>query len=168
MLKKTIEGPGFGDPGIADTNMHPGPTTLKRPTTERPSERVKINPVMYLFVNKSLGMSPGKLAAQVAHAACLAQKGSKKELVDAWYQYGFYTKLVMEARDEQHVKNIENYLAEREIKTFIVIDEGRTEIKRHTITALGVEVVDKNVVGPIFQEFKLFKPELTLKVKWND
>ena len=127
-----------------------------------------INPVMYLFVNKSLGMSPGKLAAQVSHAACLSQRGSEPSLIDAWYKYGFYTKLVMEARDEEHLRNIEKYLAERDIKSFMVIDEGRTEIKRHTITALGAEVVDKNEVGPIFQEFKLFKPELTLKVKWNE
>ena len=128
----------------------------------------KINPVMYLFVNKDLGMSPGKLAAQVAHAACLAQRGSKPELIESWYEFGFYTKLVMEARDAEHVKIIERYLNERKIKTFIVIDEGRTEIKKHSITALGCEVVNKNIMGPIFKEFDLFKPELTIKVKWND
>lgn len=125
------------------------------------------NPVMYLFVNKQLGMSPGKLAAQVAHAACLAQRGSNEELIDAWYEYGFYTKLVMEARDEQHITNIQKYLEERNIKSFIVIDEGRTEIPKHSVTALGVEVIDKNELGPIFAEFKLYSPEFTVKIKWK-
>ena len=125
------------------------------------------DPVMYLFVNKKLGMSPGKLAAQVAHAACLAQRGSSDELIDAWYEYGFYTKLVMEARDEMHLTNIQKYLSDREIKSFLVIDEGRTEIPKHSVTTLGVEVVDKNVLGPIFAEFKLYSPEFTVKIKWK-
>jgi len=124
-------------------------------------------PVMYLFVNADLGMSPGKLAAQVAHAACLAQRGSKPEMVDAWYKYNFYMKLVMKARNAEHIKTIERYLKERDINSFIVIDEGYTEIPKHTITALGVEVIDKNELGPIFQEFELLRPELTIKVQWK-
>lgn len=124
-------------------------------------------PVMYLFANNELGMSPGKLAAQVAHAACLSQRGSSPDMVDAWYKYGFYTKLVMKARNAEHIKTIERYLRERNIKSFIVIDEGYTEIPKHTITALGVEVVDKNEVGAIFQEFELLRPELTVKIVWN-
>lgn len=127
----------------------------------------EINPVMYLFVNKGLNMSPGKMAAQAAHAACLAQLGSDEDLLDAWYKYGFYTKLVMEARDEDHLRNIETYLKERGIKTCMIIDEGRTEIKKHSITALGCVVVDKNEKGEIFKEFDLFKPELTVSIKWN-
>ena len=122
---------------------------------------------MYLFVNKGIGMSPGKLAAQVAHAACLAQRGSNPEMVEDLYKWGFYTKLVMEARDDDHIKTIERYLNERGIKTFIVIDEGRTEIKKHSVTALGVEIVDKNIVGPIFAEFDLYKPEMNIKVTFN-
>jgi PTH2 family peptidyl-tRNA hydrolase len=127
----------------------------------------KTYPVMYIFVNKSLNMSPGKLAAQACHASCNAMRISNAKLVDDWYEFGFYTKLVMEARDEQHLRNIEKYLNERDIKTALIIDEGRTEIPKHSVTALGCEVVDKNVLGPIFQEFDLFKPELTIKVKWE-
>ena len=112
-------------------------------------------------------MSKGKACAQVAHAACLAQRGSKKKLVDAWYKYGFYTKLVMEARDEEHMRNIEAYLKERKIKSFMVIDEGRTEIPHHTITALGCEVIDKDLLGPIFEAFKLYreKVRVTLEIE---
>lgn len=130
-------------------------------------EQKQMNPVMYLFANKGINLSPGKLAAQISHAACLSQRGSKPEMVEAWYQYGFYTKLVMEAADAEHLKTIERYLNERGIKTFIVIDEGRTEIRKHTVTALGCEVVDKNVLGPVFAEFDLYKPEFTVTVKFN-
>lgn len=125
------------------------------------------NPVMYIFVNKGLSMSPGKLAAQTAHAACNAMRISNEDLVKDWYEFGFYTKIILEARDEQHIKNIERYLFERNINTEIIIDEGRTEIPQHSVTALGCEIIDKNINGKIFQEFGLFKPELTIKVKWN-
>lgn len=127
----------------------------------------KTNPVMYIFINKGLNMSPGKMAAQACHAACLAQRGSKPEMIDDWYKFGFYTKLVMQADNEEHIKTIERYLNERSINTFIVIDEGRTEIRKHSVTALGVEIVDKNIQGPIFQEFDLYKPEYTVKVTFN-
>lgn len=125
------------------------------------------HPVMYIFINKELGMSPGKMAAQAAHAACCAQRVSDDKLVDDWYKYGFYTKLVMEARDAQHLAEIEKYLSERGIKSVPIIDEGYTEIPKHSRTALGVEVVDKKVHGPIFQEFSLFKPELNIKIRWD-
>ena len=130
-------------------------------------KRERTNPVMYIFMNKGLGCSPGKMGAQIAHAAVKASDGSKKKLRDDWNKFGFYTKLVMEARDADHLKTIERYLNERDIKTFIIIDEGYTEIPKHTVTALRVEIVDKNELGPIFNEFKLYKPELTFKVKWN-
>lgn len=125
-------------------------------------------PVMYIFVNADLGMSPGKLAAQACHASCLSQRGSKPEMVEEFYKYGFYMKLIMRARNAEHIRTIEKYLADRNIKSFTIIDEGHTEIEPHQITALGVEIVDKSEVGPIFEEFELYKPELTLKIRWND
>ena len=123
---------------------------------------------MYIFVNKSANMSPGKMAAQVAHAAVKASDGSTGTLRDAWNEYGFYTKLVMEARDAEHLETIRKYLQDRSIVSWLIIDEGRTEIKKHTPTALGVEIIDKDTKGEIFKSFDLYKPELTITVKWND
>lgn len=131
-------------------------------------ETIKPNPVMYIFVNKSIGMSPGKMAAQVAHAAVVASDRSNPEMRNAWNEYGFYTKLVMEARDSNHLETIMKYLEERNIRSWIIIDEGRTEIKKHTPTALGVEIIDKDTKGEIFKSFDLYKPELSITVKWND
>lgn len=102
-----------------------------------------MRPVMYIFANRGLGMSPGKLAAQVAHAAVEAFRISDKDLVDAWYVGKHHTKLVMEARDTEHLLSIERYLNERGFQTTLIIDEGRTEIPPHTPTALGIEIVDK-------------------------
>lgn len=124
---------------------------------------------MYIFVNKGLGMSPGKMAAQAAHAAVKASDGSTNELRDAWNSGGHYTKLVMQARDENHLSTIEKYLNDRGFNTFMIIDEGMTEIEPHQRTALGVAVVDKDDehTSKTFSSFELYKPEVNINIKWS-
>lgn len=114
--------------------------------------------VMYIFINKGLGMSSGKMASQAAHAAVLASDGSKPKLKKAWNSGGHYCKLVMEARDTEHLQLIDRYIHERGFKTFPVIDEGLTEVDVHSFTALGVEIVDKNIkhVEDTFSSFSLY------------
>jgi peptidyl-tRNA hydrolase len=115
---------------------------------------------MYIVANEGLGMSPGKLAAQAAHAAVEAYRLScpipvwhpdqdklrfeGREVVQEWYKGGHYTKIVLGARDSQHLLTLERYIKERGFKTALIIDEGRTEIEPHSPTAIGVEIVDKD------------------------
>ena len=118
----------------------------------------EVKPIMYLFVNKGLGMSPGKMAAQVAHAAVESIFISDPELVKVWrLPEKHYIKIVLEARNEQHLETIKKYLEDRDIKTARIIDEGLTEIEPHQFTALGVEIVDKNQVGKHKQQCKRSK-----------
>jgi peptidyl-tRNA hydrolase, PTH2 family len=106
-----------------------------------------MKPVQYIVANKGLGMSPGKLAAQVAHAAVNAYRLHVDEcslaLSAEWLMTG-HTKIVLEARDTEHLLMVERYLDERGIKTCLIIDEGRTEIAPHTPTALATVIVDKD------------------------
>jgi peptidyl-tRNA hydrolase len=122
---------------------------------------------MYIIINKGAKMSTGKSIAQGAHAACKAVEISKPHLVEAWNKYGFYTKLVLEARDAKHLQDFKQYLEERNILSVIIIDEGRTEIKKHTPTALGIEIVDKNEFGPIFKELNLYKDKIKVTVEFE-
>jgi PTH2 family peptidyl-tRNA hydrolase len=124
-----------------------------------------MKPVMYIFANRGLGMSPGKLAAQVAHAAVEAYRISVPALLEEWYKGGHYTKLVMLARDTEHLYTIERYLQERHVNTKLIIDEGRTEIAAHSPTALGVEVVDKDnpVIAATFESFQTYREEKVKK-----
>lgn len=114
---------------------------------------------MYLFLNRGLGMSTGKSGAQVAHAAVEAYRASDPKMIEAWYSGGHYTKLVMLAEDEAQLTNIQTYLQDRGFRTGLIIDEGRTEIRPFTKTALGVEIVDKTEphVADTFGEFKTYK-----------
>lgn len=121
-----------------------------------------MKPVMYIFCNKGARMSSGKMAAQAAHAAVLASDGSKPKLKKAWNSGGHYTKLVMEAKDTQDLMVKAKYIKDRGFKTFMVIDEGMTEVEPHTPTAFGVEIVDKDVkhVTDTFSSFSLYKDSM--------
>ena len=119
-----------------------------------------MNPVMYIFLNRGLGMSVGKACAQVAHAAVEAFQISDQKMIDKWYHGGHYTKIILGAEDEMQLANIEKYLTERGFKTVQIIDEGRTEIRPFSRTALGVAIVDKDNAhtAESFSEFKTYKP----------
>jgi PTH2 family peptidyl-tRNA hydrolase len=123
---------------------------------------------MYIFINKGLGMSPGKIAAQAGHAAVEATLLSHPELHpddkliplwDNWREGGHYVKYVMEARDEAHMRNIADYLEDRGFRHSVIIDEGRTEIPAMSITAIGVALVDKDDphTAATFSSFSLYK-----------
>jgi PTH2 family peptidyl-tRNA hydrolase len=118
-----------------------------------------MNPVMYIFLNRELRMSTGKSAAQAAHAAVEAYKLSDPELIVAWYVGGHYTKLVMAAEDTIQMNNIGNYIMDRGFHVAWIVDEGRTEVRPHSLTALGVEIVDKDDrhTAATFEGFKVFR-----------
>lgn len=118
-----------------------------------------MKPAMYIILNQGLGMSTGKSAAQAAHAAvegfrlsCLPDPDRPEasayfmetNTVRQWYKGGHYMKLVMAARDSEHLRDIERYLNDRGFKTALILDEGHTEVPAITPTALGVELVDKD------------------------
>jgi peptidyl-tRNA hydrolase len=136
-----------------------------------------VKPAMYIFVNKGLGMSTGKTAAQVGHAAVEALRLSQSnpphlpgdkfwydtEAVVAWNTGGHYAKYIMECRDTEHLLATERYLNDRGFKTALIIDEGHTEIDPITPTALGVEIVNKDDrhTAATFESFKLYKDART-------
>jgi peptidyl-tRNA hydrolase len=114
---------------------------------------------MYTFINEGVGMSAPKMVAQGQHAAVEAFLLSNDDIVDAWHEGGHYTKIVLSARDTEHLFAIDRYLQDRGFKTVMIIDEGRTEIPSHTPTALGVQIVDKDDehVKATFSTFDLLK-----------
>lgn len=125
------------------------------------------NTAMYIFVNKGLQMTVGKVAAQAAHAAIEAWRISNVEMLGKWYEGKHYTKLVMEARDEDHLKTIATYLQDRGYKSTFIIDEGRNEVARLSFTALGVEIVDRDDPNAkaTFSTFKLYRDKIRMIIE---
>lgn len=125
------------------------------------------NPVIYIFLNKSLGMSVGKASAQAAHAAVFASSESDEENRNLWRVSPHKTIIVLEARDEEHLRNIETYLRQRNFISNLIVDEGVNEIDPHTITALSTTILDKNSedVSLTFSSFSLYKDLIKFSVE---
>ncbi len=121
-----------------------------------------MDPVMYLVMASPsvTPMSPGKLAAQAAHAAVEAYliSDQNKQAVNRWRCGGHYKKVVL-MTDDLGVAS--RYIQDRGFKVACIIDEGRTEFTADlTMTAIGVEILDKDElhVRETFGAFKLYTP----------
>ncbi|MBI2134277.1 peptidyl-tRNA hydrolase [Candidatus Woesearchaeota archaeon] len=94
-----------------------------------------------------LKLSPGKLAAQVAHASLeAALKSSKKELSE-WLGEGG-KKVVLGVNDEHELKEFMRKADAEGLKNALIRDAGHTELKPGTLTCLGIgpdkeEKIDK-------------------------
>lgn len=117
--------------------------------------KTKVEPVMYIFLNKGIKMSKGKIAVQAAHASCKAMVISKPEILKEW-DNGPFVKIMLEALNDKHIYTIEKYLNDNNIHCITICDEGRTEIEPGSITALGVEIIDREKYKPIMSGFKLY------------
>lgn len=126
-----------------------------------------MNPVQYIILNNSLPMSPGKAAAQAAHASVEGLRLNAKEpwgnpwdttIVNRWYRGGHYAKVVLGTHD---LHTAMEYIENRGVPCTLIADEGRTELEGLTPTAVGCPVVDKDQphIRETFAVFKLYTPE---------
>jgi len=107
--------------------------------------------VMYIVVNSEIKVSPGKLAAQVAHSAVKAsEEGRETECWEKWY-CGSYTKIILKASEFEMKQLMEKYF-ERVVFTR---DEGRTEIQKGTLTTLAFIPLRKSEAPPELAKLKL-------------
>ncbi len=111
---------------------------------------------MYLFANKSIKMNSGKLAVQISHAAVKSYINSKNDIRDFWDR-GSYVKILLSAKNSTELIKIKHSLEKIGLSSGLIIDEGRTEIKPNTITALGVEIVDKKRYEDFFKKYQLYR-----------
>ncbi len=105
---------------------------------------------MVVVVRSDLRLSPGKMAAQVAHAAvncALASKKRKGGWFDPWYQEG-QKKVVVKAPSLQELYELKVAAEDAGLGTSLVVDAGLTELPPGTTTCLGIgpgpnEIMDK-------------------------
>jgi peptidyl-tRNA hydrolase, PTH2 family len=95
---------------------------------------------MVIVARKDLKLSPGKLAAQVGHAAvdcALKAKRHQPDRFDLWYEEG-QKKVVVKADSEQALFEIKLAAEKAGLTTALIRDAGHTELAPGTITVLGV------------------------------
>lgn len=122
-----------------------------------------MRPALYVFVRKDLGMSAGKIAAQVVQASAVILEAEKSRwITHQWlYRGGHHMTLVMESYSADHLRDIGRYLKDRGFESFTQIDEGYTEVAPLTPTALAVQPVNKDDphVAATFSQFSLYKDD---------
>ena len=107
-----------------------------------------------IIVNKSLGMSQGKLAAQVAHAAVCAFRKADPIKRNNWLTHS-YPKIVLQVETMQDLFDLKEQADKKDLPTALIVDEGRTEIPGDSVTTLGIGPAEAEEIDSITGELRL-------------
>jgi PTH2 family peptidyl-tRNA hydrolase len=108
-----------------------------------------------IIARTDLHMSPGKLAAQVAHAAIAAYKVADHKDIDAWERAGV-TKVVLQCKGEKELLALYKQAVADYLPTSIICDEGRTEVKPGSITCVAIGPAKSEAINKITGALKLY------------
>ncbi|KAA0002713.1 MAG: peptidyl-tRNA hydrolase [Thermoplasmata archaeon] len=103
-----------------------------------------------VILTNDIPMSPGKLAAQVAHAAVeCALKAAQKNprIFQKWMEEG-QKKVVLKA-DEEEIFKIQREARSKKICTSLIKDAGMTELEPGTLTALAIGPAEEEKIDAI-------------------
>jgi len=112
---------------------------------------------LVIVTRKDLKLSPGKLSAQVAHAAvaCTLQtKKSKPKWFNKWQNEGG-KKVVVVTESIQDFFHLKEKADNLKIESVIIEDAGHTEIPQGTKTVLGIGPAPSNLVDQITSDLPL-------------
>lgn len=128
-----------------------------------------MKPVIYIFLNKSLGMSVGKSAAQASHAAAMSAIQSTNEARAAWEDTAQRMVVVLSADDDAHLSRISTYLQQRGVHVIPIIDEGANEVEPQSWTALTTQILDRNIPKTLetFNSFRSYRDSVKVTMEIN-
>lgn len=112
---------------------------------------------MVIVTRKDLNLSPGKLAAQVAHAAVVCTLDTKKKnskWFNKWQNEGA-KKAVVKVESEKDFNPLKEKADELKIVSHIITDAGHTEIPAGTKTVLGIGPAPSNIIDQITGDLPL-------------
>ncbi len=112
---------------------------------------------MVIVTRSDLKLSPGKLAAQVAHAAvncALSTKKSNAKWFKNWQAEGA-KKAVVKVECLEDFFSLKEKAEMLKISTSLIEDAGHTEILAGTKTALGLGPAPTNIIDQVTGELPL-------------
>lgn len=104
-----------------------------------------------LVLREDLGISEGKRAVQVAHAALgAAQEGRERhgKWYKEWLREG-QRKVVLRARDLAHLKALQEKARSLKLPCVLIDDAGLTEVPPGTTTCLGVGPAPDHLIDQV-------------------
>ncbi len=106
---------------------------------------------LVIVVRKDLGLSPGKMAVQVAHAAVMCAFETKKRnprWLKAWMDEG-QRKVVVKVQSEDELHTLREKARKEGLVAMLVVDAGLTEVPPGTVTCLGIGPGPEKIVDRV-------------------
>ncbi len=107
-----------------------------------------------IVVNTALTLPPGKMAAQVAHAAVAAFLTAPPASQQGWLQAGM-PKVVLRGDDEKSLHDLLSLSEAAGIPAYMIRDAGRTVVAEVTVTCLGIGPAEIAEIDKLTGELKL-------------
>ena len=107
-----------------------------------------------IVVDASLGLPPGKLAAQVAHAAVGALLHAPRQDLHDWLGAGM-PKIVLQCASQDELLDIAARAETAKLPTLLVRDAGRTVVEAGTATCVGIGPASPQRIDAITGALKL-------------
>jgi PTH2 family peptidyl-tRNA hydrolase len=108
-----------------------------------------------LIVRKDLKMGIGKIAAHVAHASLDAAMMADEKILDDWRKEGA-KKIVVKVNSLKEIQDLEKKAKKEKIVHSMIKDAGLTQLKKGTVTTLGIGPAKEKVVDKITGKLKLY------------
>jgi PTH2 family peptidyl-tRNA hydrolase len=110
---------------------------------------------MAIIVRKDIDMRPGKMGAQVAHAAIFADRGASPEIKKVWEESGERLVLVkVSSLEELITRKTKAELAG--VKVYVQTDAGLTDIEAGTITCIALGPDAPETIDLMVGDLKLY------------
>ena len=113
---------------------------------------------LVVVVRTDLGISKGKMAAQVAHAAvncALKSKKSDSSNFNKWFSEG-QKKVVVKGQNDSTLQDLQRHAREVGLVSSLVTDAGLTEVPPGTVTCLGIGPASDSKIDSITGDYALF------------
>ncbi len=107
-----------------------------------------------IVVDAGLRLPPGKLAAQVAHAAVGALLRAAREDVRPWLDAGM-PKIVLQCGSEAELLDVAARAEKARLPVLVVRDAGRTVVEAGTPTCVGIGPASAERIDAITGALKL-------------
>ncbi|MFO7619373.1 MAG: peptidyl-tRNA hydrolase Pth2 [Thermoplasmata archaeon] len=112
---------------------------------------------MVIVVRNDIKLSPGKMAAQVAHAAvncALSAKKNYRDYFDEWYDEG-QKKIVVKVKGLDELRELQALARAAKLPHSLITDAGHTQLPPGTVTCLGIGPGPETAIDKITGHLKL-------------
>ena len=109
-----------------------------------------------IVIRDDLKLSVGKLAVQASHASHAAARKAKKDIMKLWINEG-EKKIVLKAKNLDELKYLEEKCKKLKLSCALISDAGLTEVKKGTITVLGIGPDEEKRIDKVTGSLPLMK-----------